>query len=229
MLQLALARLVQNHPPLAVQEGHAVTEGDDSLELLRDLQERGLDLFLLLPGFRRAGAVKGVDNLEQALALAQVVEEIALDFHQPGLVVVDVTGHPLQLVLGIFAVLPLVSRAGGQEDDLHVILHQGDVVPAVLMVNVEQLLHLAQRLPGVGLRTEQHRRPLYPPGLLGLFEFVEQSHGVSSLQKTVFVLVVGIAYSLQPADKLLPAGVQAAAQGVQAVVLVPELGVHIAE
>ena len=76
------------------------------------------------------------------------------------------TGHPLQLVLGIFAVLPLVSRAGGQEDDLHVILHQGDVVPAVLMVNVEQLLHLAQRLPGVGLRTEEFSDEYYD--VLGL-------------------------------------------------------------
>ena len=56
-LEEVLARLVQNHPPLAVQEGHAVTEGDDSLELLRDLQERGLDLFLLEGAGPGGGAV----------------------------------------------------------------------------------------------------------------------------------------------------------------------------
>ena len=91
-----------------------------------------------------------------------MVEQVALNIRQRRLIVVDIACHALKLVLGVPGIIAVSLRRNNQKTNLHIALAQGDAVPMVRMLHVEQFLHLPQDFIAIRFRTEQHSRLIHP-------------------------------------------------------------------
>ena len=97
---------------------------------------------------------------------------------------IDVTRRPLELLPGIPAILALLFRGNGHENDFHIPLAQGDIVPLIYMLHMKQLFYLLQNFSAVRQRAEKHGRPVHPLRNRVFLKLVQQSHNQSSSYKS---------------------------------------------